>query len=80
MVVPSPVSIPVAVSVIGGTAAAGAITGKGVTDDATRTGRTIAAAIHEQLAAVGVVKKKASAKKPGKVETPAGPVIFPPTE
>lgn len=80
VVVPSPVSIPVAMSVIGGTAAAGAITGKGVTDDAKRTGRTIAAAIHERLADAGLVKRKTSAKKPGKIETPAGPVSLPPTE
>ncbi len=80
VLIPSPVSIPVAVSVIGGTATAGAITGKGVTEDALRTGRTIAAAIHERMAAAGAVKKKASAKRPGKILTPVGAVSLPPTE
>ncbi len=80
MLIPSPVSIPVALSIIGGTATAGAISGKGVTEDALRTGRTIAAAIHERLATGGAVKNMASAKRPGRIMTPAGEVKFPPTE
>ena len=81
MLVPSPVAIPVAVTALGGAVTAGAITGKGVTEDARRTGRMIAAAVHERLAARGVVRKKASAKRPGKVLTPAGELkVLPDTE
>ena len=81
MLVPSPVAIPVAVTALGGAVTAGAITGKGVTEDARRTGRMIAAAVHERLAAHGVVRKKASAKRPGKVLTPAGELkVLPDTE
>lgn len=80
LLIPSPVSVPIAVSLVGGAAAAGGITGKGVTDDATRTGRTIAAAIHERLAAKGLIKKKATAKRPGKIRTPVGAVSLPPME
>lgn len=80
MLVPSPVSIPVAVSIAGGAVAAGGITGKGVTEDANRTGRTIAAAIHEQLAAEGLLKRKATAKRPGRLRTPVGTLPFPSAE
>lgn len=80
LLVPSPVSVPVAVSLVGGAAAAGGITGKGVTEDALRTGRTITASIHEHLAAEGLIKRKASAKRPGKIRTPVGAVSLPSTE
>lgn len=72
LVVPSPVAIPVVVSALGGAAAAGGIVGKGVTQDATRTGRTITAAISEHLAARGLIKKKARAKRNGRLDTPVG--------
>lgn len=77
MLVPSPVSIPIVVTIVGGTAAAGAITGKGVTEDALRTGRTIAASIHAHLAAHGLMKKSATVKRRGKVPTPAGELALP---
>lgn len=77
MVVPSPVSVPIAVTLLGGTAAAGAITGKGVTEDSLRTGRTVAAAVHERLAARTTVRKAASVKRLGKLSTPAGELSFP---
>lgn len=77
MVVPSPVSVPIAVTLVGGTAAAGAITGKGVTEDSLRTGRTIAAAVHERLAARAHVRKAASVKRLGKLSTPAGQLSLP---
>ncbi len=77
MLVPSPVSIPVAVTIVGGAAAAGAITGKGVTEDALRTGRTIAASIHGHLAAHGLMKKTATVKRRGKMPTPAGELALP---
>lgn len=77
MIVPSPASIPVALTVVGGAAAAGTTTVKGVTQDASRTGRTIASAVQNHLASAGVARKKASPKRPGRVPTPFGdiPVI-----
>lgn len=77
MLVPSPIAIPVAVSVIGGTVAAGAIGVKGVTQDAARTGRTIAAQVHVKLAEHGLLKRKAHVKRAGRVPTPAGDVPMP---
>ncbi|MFZ4484188.1 MAG: DUF4410 domain-containing protein [Chthoniobacterales bacterium] len=67
MLVPSPISIPVAASVLGGVVAAGGITTKGVTQDAMRTGRMVAAAVHDRLAVAGVVKRQAKVKTPGTI-------------
>lgn len=77
MLVPSPVAIPIAVSVIGGTVAAGSIGIKGVTQDAARTGRTIAAQVHVKLAEHGLLKRKAHVKRAGRLPTPAGDVPLP---
>lgn len=77
MLVPSPLSIPAAASVIGGVVTAGALGTKGVTQDALRTGRTVAAAVHDRLALRGVVPRKARVKKAGSLPTPAGQVSFP---
>jgi hypothetical protein len=77
MLVPSPLSIPAAASVIGGVVTAGALGTKGVTQDAQRTGRTIAAAVHDRLAGRGVVARKARAKKTGAVPTPVGVLDLP---
>jgi hypothetical protein len=67
MLVPSPVAIPVAASLLGGVVTAGAIGTKGVTQDAMRTGRMVAAAVHDRLAAASVVKRQARVKTPGKI-------------
>ncbi|MBU3665163.1 MAG: DUF4410 domain-containing protein [Chthoniobacterales bacterium] len=80
MLVPSPVAIPVAVSLVGGTVAAGALGVKGVSQDAARTGRTAAAQVHEKLALHGLVKSKVRAKKSGRVPTPVGEIPFPSIE
>lgn len=77
MLVPSPVAIPVAISVVGGTVAAGSIGIKGVTQDAARTGRTIAAQVHVKLAEHGLIKRKAHVKRAGRMPTPAGDVPLP---
>lgn len=77
MLVPSPLSIPVAASVIGGVVTAGALGTKGVTQDALRTGRTVAAAVHDRLAARGLVQRKARVKNSGAMPTPVGEVDFP---
>lgn len=74
LLVPSPASIPVALTVVGGVAAAGAVTAKGVTEDAARTGRTIASAVQNHLASAGVERKKATPKRPGRLRTPFGDI------
>lgn len=78
--VPSPVSIPIAVSVIGSAVTAGAIGVKGVTQDAERTGRVIAAAVHDKLAKRKLVERVASAKRAGRLATPVGEVPLPVVE
>jgi hypothetical protein len=79
--VPSPVSIPIAASVaagvVGGAVTAGAIGMKGVTQDAERTGRVIAAAVHDKLAKRKLVERVASAKRAGRWATPVGEVPVP---
>lgn len=79
LLVPSPASIPVAVTVVGGVAAAGAVTAKGATEDAARTGRVIASAVQNGLASAGAARKKASPKRPGRVPTPFGEVTVIPS-
>lgn len=78
--VPSPVSIPIAVSVVGGAMTAGATGIKGVTQDAERTGRVIAAAVHDRLAQRGLVQRAAAAKRAGRLATPVGEVAVPAVE
>lgn len=78
--VPSPVAIPIAVSVVGGAVTAGAIGAKGVTQDAERTGRVIAAAVHDKLAERNLVERLTSAKRAGRLATPVGEVPVPSLE
>jgi hypothetical protein len=80
LLAPSPVAIPVAASLLGGAATAGAVGGKGVTEDAKRTGRTIAAAIHDRLVERLGLKRKARLKRAGQLSTPLGDVPVPITE
>lgn len=78
--VPSPVSIPIAVSVVGSAVTAGAIGVKGVTQDAERTGRVIAAAVHDKLAKRKLVERVTSTKRAGRLATPVGEVPLPAVE
>lgn len=78
--VPSPVSIPIALSVAGSAVTAGAVGAKGVTQDAQRTGRVIAAAVHDKLAARGLVGRVTSAKRAGRLATPVGELPVPAVE
>lgn len=75
--VPSPVSIPIAASVVGGAVTAGALGVKGVSQDASRTGRVIAAAIHDRLARRGLVERATRVKRAGRLATPVGEVPVP---
>jgi len=75
--VPSPVAIPIAASLVGGAVTAGAMGIKGVSQDASRTGRVIAAAIHDKLADRRLVKRAAGVKRAGRVATPVGEVPVP---
>lgn len=74
VLVPSPASIPIAISMVGGAATAGSLGTKGISQDATRTGRIIAATIHEKLAAAGLTEKRAQPKRGGRLLTPAGEI------
>lgn len=75
--VPSPVSIPIAASVVGGAVTAGALGVKGVSQDASRTGRVIAAAVHDKLARRGLVERVTKVKRAGRLATPVGEVPVP---
>jgi hypothetical protein len=77
--VPSPVAIPIAASVVGSAVTAGAIGVKGVTQDASRTGRVIAAAIHDKLAKRRLVERATNVKRAGRLATPVGEVPVPVT-
>lgn len=77
--VPSPLAIPIAASVVGSAVTAGAIGVKGVSQDASRTGRVIAAAIHDKLAKRRLVERSTSVKRAGRLATPVGEVQVPVT-
>ena len=75
--VPSPLTIPIAVSVASGAVTAGAIGAKGVTQDALRTGRVITAAVHDKLVAGGLTERATGVKRAGRLATPVGEVSLP---
>ena len=75
--VPSPVAIPIAASLVGGAVTAGTMGIKGVSQDASRTGRVIAAAIHDKLAERRVLERRTKVKRAGQVATPVGDVPIP---
>lgn len=75
--IPSPVQIPIAVSVVGGAVTAGSLGIKGVSQDAARTGRVIAAAIHDKLAKRRLVERETNVKRAGRLVTPVGEVPVP---
>lgn len=77
--VPSPLAIPIAASVVGSAVTAGAIGVKGVSQDASRTGRVIAAAIHDKLAKRRLVERATNVKRAGRLATPVGEVPVPVT-
>lgn len=77
--VPSPLAIPIAASVVGSAVTAGAIGVKGVSQDASRTGRVIAAAIHDKLAERRLVERATKVKRAGRLATPVGEVPVPVT-
>lgn len=75
--VPSPVAIPIAASVVGSAVTAGAIGVKGVTQDASRTGRVIAAAVHDRLVQRKLLERATTVKRSGRLATPVGEVPVP---
>lgn len=78
--IPSPLQIPIAASLVGGAVTAGALGIKGVSQDAARTGRVISAAIHDKLVKRGLVDRKASVKRAGRLATPVGEIPVPVVE
>jgi hypothetical protein len=71
------VALPVAASVAGGAMSTASRGFKGVTQDGKRTGRAVAAAIHDRLAMRDLVKRKAYPKRGGHLPTPLGEVDLP---
>ena len=71
LVVPSAALLPLLAGIAGGAVSSVAKGGKGVSQDAKRTGRVIAAVIHDRLAVRGLVPRKAWPKRRGSVGTPA---------
>lgn len=74
LIVPSPITVPLAATAVGGAVGGVAIGQKGVTQDAQRTGRVVAATVHDRLVASGLTKRKAHPKRGGRVRTPVGEV------
>ena len=71
------VALPAAASVAGGAVSTASRGFKGVTQDGKRTGRAIAAAVHDRLAVRRLVERKAYPKRGGHIATPFGEVDLP---
>jgi len=71
------VALPAIASVAGGAMSTASRGFKGVTQDGKRTGRAIAATIHDRLASRGLVERKAYPKRGGHLATPFGEVDLP---
>jgi hypothetical protein len=71
------VTLPAVASVAGGAVSTASRGFKGVTQDTKRTGRAIAATIHDNLAHRGLVELKAYPKRGGRLPTPLGEVNLP---
>ena len=77
-VVPGPLTVPAMAAMAGGVASTVVSRGMtGVSNDGRRTGKVIAAAVHDYLVKHGVVERKARVKRGGKVSTPAGELAVP---
>jgi hypothetical protein len=72
LIVPSPVTVPLAATAVGSAVGSVSIGQKGVTQDAQRTGRTVTAVVHDRLVAQGLLERKAHPKRSGKLVTPVG--------
>lgn len=71
------VALPAAASVASGAVSTASRGFKGVTQDGKRTGRAIAAAVHDRLAVRQLVERKAYPKRGGSIATPFGEVDLP---
>jgi hypothetical protein len=69
--------MPAAASVASGAMSTASRGFKGVTQDGKRTGRAIAATIHDRLANRALVERKAYPKRGGRLATPIGEVDLP---
>lgn len=77
-VVPGPLTVPAMAAMAGGVAST--VVGRGMTgvsNDGRRTGKVIAAALHDYLVKHGLVERKTRVKRGGKVSTPAGELAVP---
>jgi hypothetical protein len=75
--VPGPMTIPALAAMAGGVASSVSRGLMGLTSDGKRSGRTIAAAVHDQLVKEGLTKRRARVKRSGKIVTPAGELPVP---
>jgi len=80
LIVPSPATVPILIGAAGGAASTVSRSHKGVTQDAKRTGRAVAAVVHDRLATRGLVPRKAWPKRGGSVGTPLGVIDLPGVE
>jgi len=71
------VALPAAASVAGGAVSTASRGFKGVTQDGKRTGRAIAATVHDRLAVRQLVERRAYPKRGGSLATPLGEVDLP---
>ena len=71
------VALPAIASVAGGAMSTASRGFKGITQDGKRTGRAIAATIHDRLALRNLVGRKAYPKRGGRLATPFGEVDLP---
>lgn len=75
--VPGPMTLPALAAMAGGVASSVSRGLMGLTSDGKRSGRTIAAAVHDQLVEEDLTKRRARVKRRGKIVTPAGEVAVP---
>jgi hypothetical protein len=76
-VVPGPMTLPAVAAMAGGVASTMSRGLMGISNDGKRSGRAIAAAVHDQLVQEELVKRRARVKRSGKIVTPAGEVPVP---
>ncbi len=80
LVVPSPVTVPIVATALGGAAGGVSLGQKGVTEDARRTGRVVAAKVHDRLVERGLIERRTHPKRAGRVRTLIGEVVMPETD
>jgi hypothetical protein len=76
-VVPGPLTLPAMAAMAGGVASTMSRGLMGISNDGKRSGRAIAAAVHDNLVKERLTKRRARVKRSGQIVTPAGEVSVP---